>query len=224
MATTTVFPSLLVFGPQTSLPSVEVFARLRQVLIEYPRLAGLREAVQSLPEIWQKLTQLDPDLKTLPADKHLSDLQRWIEDGVFSYHLDNLPNLYVLPVTVLLQIALYVRYLHQLPYEEAQSRVLEALKSGGIQGFCIGFLTAVAIACAENEEDIATLGAISLRLAICIGAYVDREECFAQPPNKMVCIAVRYRDIDLGEVEVATVIQAYPHVSKSSLIVGFTGK
>lgn len=218
MATTAIFPSLLVFGPQTSLPSVEVLDRLRQVLVEYPQLAGLREAVRGLPGIWQKLTELDPDLKSLPAAKHLSDLQRWIEDGVFSYPLDSLPNIYTLPITVLLQITLYIRYLHQLPGGEEQSRVLEGLKSGGIQGFCIGFLTATAIACSESEKDIVTLGAVGLRLAVCVGAYVDHDGCFANPPNRMACIAVRYRDVDLGREEIALVIQSYPHVSKSSLI------
>ena len=219
MAAIADLPSLLVFGSQTSLPSVEILATLRQVLVEYPRLAGLRKAVKELPEIWQKLTGLDPDLKSLPAVKHLSDIQRWIEDGIFSYPLDNLPNFYVLPVTVLLQIALYVRYLHQLGGGEEQSRVLEGLKDRGIQGFCVGFLTATAIACSENEEDIATLGAVGLRLAVCVGAYVDLDGCFAQPPNRTACIAVRCRNGDVGKEAIATVIQSYPHVSNSSLIV-----
>ena len=125
--------------------------------------------------------------------------------------------------TVLLQIALYVRYLHQLQGGEEQSRVLEGLKNGGIQGFCIGILTAIAIACAESEEDIATLGAIGLRLAVCVGAYVDYDGCFARPPNKTACLAVRCRDGDLGKEGIAIVIQSYPHVSNSSLTVEFTG-
>lgn len=210
---------MVVFGPQTGFPSVELLAELRRILVDNPRLAGLREAVKGLPEIWQKLTEVDPDVKSLPAAKYLSDLQRWMADGIFPYPLDTRPNLYALPITFLLQIAQYIRYVRQICGGEERPSILEGLKDGGIQGFCIGFLTAVVIACSKDEEGIAYLGAIGLRLAFCVGVYVDRDGCFAQPPNRTACIAVRCRDGKSGVEEASTVIESYPDVSTSSLTV-----
>ena len=203
---------------------MEVLAELRQVLVENPRLAGLREAIKGLPTIWQGLTESDPMLKDLPGAKHLSDLQRWIEEGVFSFSSYSLPKMFALPVTVLLQIAQYVRYLHQLRGGEEQSQVLKGLKNGGIQGFCIGFLTAITIACSETEEDIAALGAINLRLAFCVGAYVDHDGSFAKPPNETACIAVRWRGGELEHEDLVASIQSYPDVSKTSLVAEVTGE
>ena len=219
MASTAAFPSLLVFGPQTKLPSAEVLAELRKVLVENPQLAGLCEAVKGLPTLWQKLTESDPKLRHVPGAEYLGDLQRWIEHGVFPYPVDGPPppNVYALPVTILLQIALYIRYLNRLGGRESHRLVLEGLKAGGIQGFCIGFLTAIAVACAKTVEDIAALGAVSLRLALCVGAYVDQDGCFAEPPNKTACVAVRWRYGELENEGIATIIQAYPDVSEACI-------
>src|SRR5436190_3372991 len=184
MKSTAVFPSLLVFGPQTKFPSLKVLAELRQVLIENPRLTDLQKTVKNLPRFWETLTEFDPSLSHVPGAKYLSDLQRWIVDGVFQHDLDNLPNVYTLPITILLQITLYVRYLSRLEVKDPHRFVLNGLKTGGIQGFCVGFLTAIAVACSESEEDIVTIGAVILRLVVCIGAYVDQDGCFADPPNK----------------------------------------
>lgn len=160
------------------------------------------------------MTESDPILKTVPGAKYLSDIERWVEDGVFTYPVDSLPNVYALPVTVLLQIAMYVRYLRQIRGGEEHRRVLEGLEIGGIQGFCVGFLTATAIACSGTEEDIAAVGAISLRMAVCVGAYVDHDGCFAQPPDRTACIAVRGKGGELEKEDIATLIHSYPGVSK----------
>lgn len=100
-----VVPSLLVFGPQTELPSLEVLAELRQELVKNPRLSSLQDAVKNLPRFWQTLTNFDPSLSRVPGAKYLDDLQRWIVDGdAFPHHLGDAPNVYSLPVTLILQI------------------------------------------------------------------------------------------------------------------------
>lgn len=51
----TIIPSLLVFGPQSELPSQNVLADLRQELVNNPRLSGLHDAVKTLPKFWETL-------------------------------------------------------------------------------------------------------------------------------------------------------------------------
>ena len=213
MKPSAVIPSLLVFGPQTELPSQEVLAELRQELIENPRLFSLQDAVKNLPRFWQTLTDFDPSLSHIPGAKYLGDLQRWIVDGgAFPHHPGNTPNIYALPVTLILQIIQYVRYLNRLGEKDPHRLVLEGLQAGGIQGFCVGFLSAIAVSSSESEADIAAVAAVSLRLAVCIGAYVDQDGSFAEQPNQTACVAIRWRSGDVNKKEVVDLIRTYPDV------------
>jgi hypothetical protein len=208
-----VVPSLLVFGPQTELPSLEVLAELRQELVKNPRMSSLQDAVKNLPRFWQTLTNFDPSLSRVPGAKYLDDLQRWIVDGdAFPHHLGDAPNVYSLPVTLILQIIQYVRYLNRLGEKDPHRLVLEGLQAGGIQGFCVGFLSAIAVSSSESAADIAAVAAVSLRLAVCIGAYVDQDGSFAEQANQTSCLSIRWRSDDVDEKEVADLIRTYPDV------------
>ena len=214
MDTSAVIPSLLVFGPLTEFPSQDVLAELRQELINNPRLSSLQSAVKNLPRFWQTLTDSDPSLSRVPGAEYLRDLRRWIVDGgLFPNHLGKLPNVYTLPVTVILQITQYCRYLSWLGVEDAHGLVVEGVQSGGIQGFCAGFLSAIAVSSSEKEADIGALAAISLRLAVSIGAYVDQDGVFADPPNETACVAIRWRVDDVSKKdELINLIRIYPDV------------
>lgn len=214
MDSSAVTPSLLVFGPQTEFPSQEVLSDLRQELVQAPQLSTFQSAVKNLPTFWQTLTNSDPNLSRVPGAEYLGDLRRWIEDGgPFPHHLDKLPNIYALPVTVVLQIAQYSRYLSWLGVDDAHRLVLKGLQSGGVQGFCVGFLSAIAVSISEKEADVGAVAAISLRLAVSIGAYVDQDGVFAEPPNETACAAIRWRDDDVSKRDqLNDLIRTYPDV------------
>jgi len=99
-------PSLLVFGPQTNLPSYEVLAELRQDLIDNPQMNGLLKAIRDLPNFWQTVTGFDPTLSQIQGTEHLGDLLQWIDNGVLPQHLKSLPNISALPLTVTMQVVL----------------------------------------------------------------------------------------------------------------------
>jgi len=219
MQSQAVLPALLVFGPQTGLPSLETLAELRQELMRHPQLAGLQKAVKSLPQFWRTLTEFDPGLNAVQGANYLGSLEQWIDHGVFPQYLiqHSSPNIFALPLTVILEIILYVRYLSSLEINDAHHHVLQAIRTGGTQGFCVGFLTAIAVNCSKNEEDMAEIGAVSLRLAVCVGAYVDQLEDGCVPQNHAACIAVRWRTSNqkFKEEEVTNLIQSYSNVSPS---------
>lgn len=214
MTPSAVIPSLLVFGPLAEFPSQDVLAELRQELIKNPRLASFQSAAKNLPGFWQTLTDSDESLSRVPGAEYLGDLRRWIVDGGhFPHHLGKIPNVYALPVTVILQITQYFRYLSWLGVDDAHGSVLEGLESGGVQGFCVGFLSAIAVSSSEREADIGAIAAISLRLAVSIGAYVDQDGVFAEPPNETACAAIRWRDDDVSKRdELNDLIRTYPDV------------
>lgn len=228
-------PSLLVFGPHTDFPSEEVLSDLRHELVSNPYLSALRDGVANLPRFWDGLIASDPSLRPVPGAEHLARLARWVADGgpfprgsQIPHRDERAPNHYALAVTVLLHIAQYVRYLGHLgggrQGESAHRSILDSIRSGGgIQGFCVGFFSAVAVAGAKDEASLGATAAVALRLAVCVGAHVDRDGFFAQEPNRARCVAVRWRESVVAEkAELDKLIRSYPQVrikDKARLVV-----
>ncbi|KAJ8128197.1 hypothetical protein O1611_g5440 [Lasiodiplodia mahajangana] len=211
-------PSLLVFGPQTGFPSEETLEDLRQELISNPLLSALREQVAGLPQLWEAIVDLDGDLSELPGANYLGQLRQWAEEGgSFPHHQDPPLNLYALAVTFLLQICQYARYIRQLG-DGSHSKVLESVRAAGIQGFCIGFITAVAVASSKTEAEIGRAAASGLRLAMCIGAYVDLDTARTQDVGGASCVAVRWKESNAaGKSELDAIIDSYPDAYISSI-------
>ncbi len=211
-------PSLLVFGPQTEFPPDQAIEDLRQELVSNPRLSALKDAALDLPRFWQSLVEFDPSLRQVPGDKFLGYLRSWIDEGgQIPHRQSDVPNHYALPVTVLLQISQYARYLAHLG-DDCHRRVLENVQKSGIQGFCVGFLSAIAVANSETEASLGSAAAVALRLAVCIGAYVDQDGAFSQEPEKIACVAIRFREGNTDDKnEVEDIIALYPEVSRQKL-------
>jgi len=206
-------PSLLVFGPQTELPPDKILQDFRQELISSPWLSALREAVNDLPQFWQSLIDFDPGLRQVPGDKFLGHLKQWVKDsGPFPHKQSNSPSHYVLAVTVLLQITQYTRYLDQLG-NDSHGKVLKSVEAAGIQGFCVGFLSAVAVASSENQFELGPSAAIALRLAVCIGAYVDQDGAYAPTATEYMAVAIRWREENADDkAEVIKILRSIPNV------------
>jgi hypothetical protein len=114
---------------------------------------------------------------------------------------------YALAVTVLLHITQYTRYLGQLG-KDSHSDVLDSVNGGGgIQGFCVGLLSAPTVATSASELDIGASAAVALRLAVCIGAYVDHDAL----DDEILTVALRWGD---GHVQtnVEDIIRSIPDV------------
>ena len=170
-------PSALVFGSQTTLPSVEAASRLRAALLLDPRLYRMRTSIESLPEIWPALAISDPALERVagPAEKSLRQLCRWLSHSEFpdATEISELPATFVTPFTVILHTVLYMHYTDENG-SLGHADVLRAVRNnGGVQGFCTGFLTAVSVATSPDLEALSRQASVSLRLAVAIGAYID---------------------------------------------------
>ena len=203
-----VLPSLIIFGPQTTWPTSEYLVQLRAVLLLEPRLRTFLLAIKELPDFWQGLVDHDPRLSKLQGLKHFRDLREWIEHGNFSSTSGVPPNILSMPFTVVIQL---VQYFHYLDNGISHAQVLESVRLGGAQGFCTGILTAFAVACSKNEEDVNVHGGIALRLAVCIGAYVDLDGCSANGTCESSSLAVRWKSA-AGHDRVLEVLRNYPDV------------
>lgn len=202
-------PSLIVFGPQTTWPTSEYLFQLRAVLLLNPRLRTFLLAVKELPDFWQVLVEHDPRLSTVPGVKCLKDLRDWIDHGEFSLTWDVPPNVLSMPFTIIIQL---VQYFHYLDNDISQAQILENVNVGGVQGFCTGILTAIAVACSKTEDDVNTYGAVALRLALCIGAYVDLDAASIDGRLRSSSLAVRWKTA-AGHDKVLEILRSYPEVS-----------
>lgn len=120
-------PSLLVFGPQTQLPTWDTLSPLRQEIVTNNRLSDLRIAVKHLPEFWKTLTSFDRSLSRVPGTRYLTQIQLWIEHGggLTDHSTGDLSNIYAFPLTFLIQILQYSRYLSKIGGEDLHKSVLE---------------------------------------------------------------------------------------------------
>jgi hypothetical protein len=211
-------PSLLLFGPQTEFPSPQALDQVRTELTSNKFLSTLVEAVNDLPRFWQDLTEFDADLQNVPGIRYLGLIGHWVrESRPFALDETHLPNHFVLPVTILLQITQYTRYLSRFG-ADGHRKVLEGVKVGGIQGFCVGFLSAIAAASSSREEDLGTAAASAIRLAVCIGAYVDRDGAYSSQPTEYKAVAIRWKEGNArGKDNVLNLIKSISTASKGFL-------
>jgi hypothetical protein len=73
----------------------------------------------------------------------------------------------------------------------SHSTILDHIvKEGGVQGFCAGLLSALAITSSLDEESIGIHGALFVRLAFSIGAYVDLDSL---RHGLTSCLAVKWK-------------------------------
>ena len=208
--TATPFPSMIAFGSQITWPSTEYLFQLRAALLLEPRLKTFLVAIKELPRVWQDLTAHDPRLTAVPGQAWLDDLVEWVNHGEVLSTSGLPPNVLTMPFTIIIHIIQYFHYIEGLQINHAE--VLKNVKTAGIQGFCTGILTAIAVACSEDEEDINVFCVVALKLALCIGAYVDLDGAFANEVNETTSVAVRWRS-EGGHDSILETLKSYPEVS-----------
>ncbi|GAP87780.1 putative thiolase-like protein [Rosellinia necatrix] len=211
MISSKILPSLLVFGPQNGFPSEEVLEDLRRELISNPYLSALTKAVAELSQLWRALVDFDENLLEVSGADYLDQLAHWVQEGGSFPHLQGCPpNLYALAVTFLLQISQYARYLRHLG-SASHSQLLQSVGDAGIQGFCVGFITAIVVASSRTEADIGRAAAVGLRLAVCIGAYVDLDAIRSRDASGTSCVAVRWGESSPARKDdVDAIVRSYP--------------
>jgi len=165
----------MVFGPQTFCPSKEFLTEIREYLLSEPRLSGFLDALKNLPSLWDRLVRNDQSLRGVPGAETLERLVDWIQHGELPNGIITESNLFGMPLTIVIHI---VQYFHYMDGKVSHTKLLEDVSSAGIQGFCLGLLSAVAVGCARQESEVNALAAVALKLAACIGAYIDLHRAY----------------------------------------------
>ncbi|KAG5985260.1 Type I Iterative PKS [Claviceps digitariae] len=197
---------LFLCGPQSGFPSLKEVNRLREVLLRHKCIhQSLAATLKELPNLLRQLLTFDESLKEVPAAASIDNLAQWLDLENSTLPLDDdLPHAAALPLTVLL----LEKTTALLP---SFSQTIQSLQKHGVQGFCTGFLTAAAIALSDTEEQLALHVAVSLRLAMCIGIYVDENIFAVNPPASVFAVSVRWRQGQFSEPQIDNILHAYKH-------------
>ena len=213
MASSTTKIRLIVFGPQTSCPSKGFLAEIRKYLLLEPRLVTFLEALKNLPSLWDRLVDHDESLNALPGRETLIHLGDWIQHGELPDEVVAESNVFGMPLTIVVHI---VQYFHYLDGNISHFKMMEDVRTAGVQGFCLGLLSAVAVGCARQEAEINALAAVALRLAVCIGAYIDLHRVYTVDSFDSVSLVVRWRLAE-SHNSLLEVLRTYPDVSNYTL-------
>lgn len=209
-------PSLLAFGSQFTRPSEQYLAHLRALLLIEPRLSPLLVAVEELSAVRQKLVEIDDHLEKVLGRGDTDPIQQWIKGEDIGLISDRSLNVLVTPLTVLVHMVQYLQYLNSNEAAITHQNLMKNVQIGGAQGCGAGILSAIAVACSDSENDVVKFAAIILRLAVCIGAFVDLDGLPADSQAKWKCLAVRWTS-EAGGAVLRQILSVYDEVSIANL-------
>jgi len=206
-------PSLITFGSLASWPSAYHLRDFQKAITSDESLSPVTEAVRSLPAFWDTLASINGSLLAVAGRNAAERLVAWVTTGEgLGFGTDDAPpSAIAMPMTIIAHLCQYLDYLQHNENEDISHTTLveSAARRGGIQGFCAGLLSALAIAGAEDTKDIGQHGALAVRLAFAIGVYVDLD---SSALGETECLAARWKS-PAGLEELQDAIQKYDGVS-----------
>lgn len=206
-------PSLIAFGALAPLPPSDRLDQLRNALQREDSLKPIVKAIQELPLLWKDLSNQDTILHSIAGAAAADRLAQWISGAGTTQIVDDKGNVTKMPLTTIAQIVQYITYLHQCDAPLGHQSILESVAvGGGVQGFCIGLLSALAVASGKTEDDVGHFAAISVRLAFCVGAYVDLDQHRNGSGSKASNLATRWKAPTTME-DIQRLLSRHPDVS-----------
>jgi malonyl CoA-acyl carrier protein transacylase len=204
-------PGLIAFGAISQRPTSDHLDEIRTVLQQQPSLASTCHTLHGLQSLWKTLVKQDSRLESVNGLVTATQLSNWITGAISSKELQDNGNLTQIPLTILAHISQYVAYLRQ--GGESHEAIIESVAlGGGVQGFSIGLLSALAVASAKTEHDIGSLAATSVRLAFCVGAYIELDCRRRHQQSQTTTLAVCWKAPTTLE-DVETLVKKYSDVS-----------
>jgi hypothetical protein len=161
----------LAFGPEERVPNAGNLTQLKHILQEDSTFAAITACLRQLPNTWQIITQQDSKLKSTTGERRAAVLPCLLLDDE-EHENDLYANQVIMPMTVLVHMVQYRQYLQKI-LPSSHKSVMQSVAAGGVQGFCAGLLSAFAVCSMSSEEDFDACATYAIKLAMCVGAYVD---------------------------------------------------
>ena len=205
-------PPLLLFGPQFPRLSQGRLSDLQTSIAGNPELDFLVDTIIELPSLWPALERACPDLSKIPGAEELEQLHSFLKSGALP-NIKALNNILLAPLTVIAQVVEFLSRSREGEHATVPTSFQTEYRSGNVQGFCVGFLAAAAVACSRNKTEFQQLASIALRLAVCVGAIVDLgERTLLDPLDHSSSLSVRWT-MDCEQAHFERILDRYSSVS-----------
>ncbi|CAI6338010.1 unnamed protein product [Periconia digitata] len=182
------------FCPRTRPPPQQYVDELRIFLRHNRYGAALLAHVSSLESTLSLLSESRDDIASIPDGAYLTQLLvDWSKDGPSSPVCSAKSSIIALPLLMVLQLGQYFRYLEA--YDIKHHEFLRGLgENGGIHGYCGGAAAALAIACAENEEEVVQHAGVLLHVVLGIGAAMEAADHQASQHSATIAVRLKYEE------------------------------
>ncbi|KAI1752885.1 putative polyketide synthase [Xylaria castorea] len=170
---------LLFFGPKSSSCDWAYLNHVRLRVLDDSRNQWILQQVRELGTLLQSIQEQITILNLAECQTWLQFLLRWFQTGdAEGVQVSELPNVVTVSLVVIGQLTEYTWYSGQVrdDDDELGQNVLELESDTETAGFCIGMLSAIAIACSSTWAQLHLNGSAAIRLAMVIGAIVDVQE------------------------------------------------
>lgn len=170
--------TVLLFGPQALSFQEQSFHHLRSTIRSHWDNGWMRTVLDELPRFIELFSQKLKTLQPSPALELLQRVAEWLDSDAPSPLPETLPNTILTPLVALGQLAQYSQYVEVAHVDAGlgADRWSPQLRRSETLGFCTGFLSALAVSSASSKAEFQTFGAVAVRLATLIGAFVDAED------------------------------------------------
>ena len=197
----------LIFGLRIKPADSQYLEKIWRYINSHDKLRVLKSVVGSFSEILANLSEERTDVRSLTeAVNDTKQLQDWMSTGSASHILEATSGIVILPLLSLIQVTQYFNLLHV--YDLRHRTFIQHLKKfGGIQGYCGGLPTAIAVAGSADDDDIVPNVAMVLRLAFVIGVFGEIGDNRAVSGPTMIVLRLKYR----GQGE--EIVAKFPGVS-----------
>ncbi|KAF5856982.1 hypothetical protein ETB97_006460 [Aspergillus alliaceus] len=208
----------LVFGPQDPNLDDEPLQALRTTLLGTPDLQWIVEILKQLPQQWQKISKLHPDLRAFQGQRYLQLLNEWIRQGALPTNAFPLPNILITPLAVTAHLVQYIQFVEKLnagvkPNENLQDIFELDTETVGV---CTGLLSAAAVASSASLADLRKHGAVAIRMAMAIGALVDAGNTNLDGGDKWQSLAISWKTHS-AETEFHRILEEFPNAYVSAI-------
>ncbi|KAH7313944.1 hypothetical protein B0I35DRAFT_480583 [Stachybotrys elegans] len=191
MASTTTEPPsrldglrLALFGPQVTNCGREITQDILATFQQDQRLEFARQVIDELPSFCKSIR--NESIGAPSVVKKLEELQAFLSGTPCDPQ--GFTNTHLAPLTIILQT---VHLIRSQPLGTDQEWSLPDFEDA--QGFCIGFLSAAALASAHTQKSFEQNISNAIRLAACIGAVVDAEDALHVTRDKATAISMRWK-------------------------------
>ncbi|KAJ0115250.1 Conidial yellow pigment biosynthesis polyketide synthase [Diaporthe amygdali] len=188
--------AVLVFGSQLESLNTQSLDEIRNTLVDKPSRQWVFETVSGLASVWNALASAEPEITNtigqFRGQQLLEDLSSWLRLGpvdgqqnALLRDFETLPSMILSPLVILTHIAQYRRYLSELGKQAGKDESSTDMhaefvnnKKTATLGFCMGSVSAFAVASAGNQDELDNYGSVAVRLAVVGGALIDAQDAW----------------------------------------------